>query len=158
VLYAIYSLKHEARSSEVYGKLTQTEMMEEVLDWPWLQGYQFNDPIYPTMHEQQSTKPREKPLNLVIVLEESLGATFVESLGGLPVTPEIEKLKEAGWWFEQLYATGTRSVRGIEAVMSGYMPTPAQSVVKLSLAQKKLFYAGGITRQPWLSHTVYLWR
>ncbi|HNW42228.1 MAG TPA: LTA synthase family protein, partial [Opitutaceae bacterium] len=57
----------------------------------------------------------------------------------MPVTPELEKLKETGWWFEELYATGTRSVRGIEAVVSGYLPTPARSVVKLSLAQKDFF-------------------
>jgi phosphoglycerol transferase MdoB-like AlkP superfamily enzyme len=90
----------------------------------------------PTMTEQRATMRRERPLNLVIVLEESLGATFVESLGGVPVTPELEKLKKEGWWFEQLYATGTRSVRGIEAVVTGFPPTPAQAVVKLALAQK----------------------
>jgi hypothetical protein len=75
----------------------------------------------------------------VIVLQESLGATYVESLGGLPTTPELEKLSTQGWWFEQMYATGTRSVRGIEAVVSGFMPTPAQSVVKLSLSQQNFY-------------------
>lgn len=139
VLYAIYSLKHEAHSSDVYGKLTREQIFHAAQDWPWLKEYQFNDPHHPTMHEQISAVRREKPLNLVIVLEESLGATFVQSLGGLAVTPELEKLKEEGWWFEQLYATGTRSVRGIEAVVSGFMPTPAQSVVKLSLAQHNFF-------------------
>ena len=33
-----------------------------------------------------ASRERERPLNLVIILEESLGATFVESLGGIPVT------------------------------------------------------------------------
>lgn len=144
VLYALYSLKHEAHSSDVYGKLSQTEIMTQVLSWPWLSGYKFDNTKLPTLHTQQAVRVRSKPLNLVIVLEESLGATFVESLGGLPVTPELEKLKAEGWWFEQLYATGTRSVRGIEAVISGYMPTPAQSVVKLSLAQKNFFTLGSL--------------
>ncbi|MDZ4099869.1 MAG: LTA synthase family protein, partial [Methylophilaceae bacterium] len=53
--------------------------------------------------------------------------------------PELEKLKSQGWWFENLYATGTRSVRGIEAVVTGFLPTPAQSVVKLSLSQDHFF-------------------
>ncbi|TFI13258.1 LTA synthase family protein, partial [Micrococcus endophyticus] len=64
---------------------------------------------------------------------------FVESLGGLPVTPNLEKLKSDGWWFEQLYATGTRSVRGIEAVVSGFLPTRARSTVKLSNSQRQFF-------------------
>lgn len=139
VVFAIYNLKHEAKSSEVYGKLDKPTVLKENLSWPWLQDYQFDNPDLPTLHQQTAAISRDKPLNLVILLQESLGATFVESLGGLPVTPELEKLKNEGWWFEQLYATGTRSVRGIEAVTAGFMPTPAQSVVKLSLSQKNFF-------------------
>lgn len=135
VLYALYSMKHEARSSEIYGKLSTAEMIQYSLDWPWLNAYQFNNPDYPTLHQQTAAISREKPLNLVIVLQESMGATFVKSLGGVDATPELDKLAEEGIWFERLYATGTRSVRGIEAVVSGYLPTPAQSVVKLSNSQ-----------------------
>jgi len=136
VLYALYNLKHEAHSSEMYGKLPTDEMLKQSLDWPWLKSYQFTNPDYPTAHWQQATVQRSKPLNLVIVLQESLGATFVQSLGGLAVTPELEKLKQQGIWFENLYATGTRSVRGIEAVVAGFPPTPAQSTVKLSNSQQ----------------------
>ncbi|WP_240221516.1 LTA synthase family protein [Rheinheimera hassiensis] len=136
VLYALYNLKHEARSSQIYGKLPTEQMLKQSLDWPWLKSYQFNNPQYPTAHWQQAVIKREKPLNLVIVMQESLGATFVQSLGGLAVTPELEKLKQQGIWFENLYATGTRSVRGIEAVVAGFPPTPAQSTVKLSNSQQ----------------------
>lgn len=135
VFYAVYSMRHEARSTEQYGKLAEAEMLQQALDWPWLKSYQFSDAKFPTLHYQQATVQRPKPLNIVIVLQESMGATFVQSLGGVAVTPELEKLKAEGIWFEQLYATGTRSVRGIEAVVAGYLPTPAQSVVKLSNSQ-----------------------
>ncbi|MBV2129094.1 LTA synthase family protein [Rheinheimera sp. SM2107] len=147
VLYALYSLKHEAHSSEIYGKLPDTEMLALALDWPWLKQTAFSNPGLPTVHYSQASVQRAKPLNLVIILEESLGATFVESLGGVAVTPELEKLKYDGWWFEQMYATGTRSVRGIEAVVSGFMPTPAQSVVKLSLAQQNFYTLGSTLSQ-----------
>lgn len=147
VIYAIYSLKHEAHSSEVYGKLPRSEVIALARDWPWLKNAAFVDSNYPTLHAQVSSVQRTKPLNLVIVLEESMGATFVKSLGGMGVTPELEVLKNEGWWFEQLYATGTRSVRGIEAVISGFMPTPAQSVVKLSLAQQNFFTLGSALEQ-----------
>lgn len=135
VLYALYSMKNEAKSSEIYGKLPTEDMLRQSLDWPWLKNYQFSYPEYPSLHFQQAAIKRDKPLNLVIVLQESMGATFVESLGGVPVTPELEKLAATGIWFERLYATGTRSVRGIEAVVAGYPPTPAQSTVKLSRSQ-----------------------
>lgn len=137
ILYALYSMKHEARSSEIYGRLSTSEMLQRSLDWPWLKKYGFNNPQYPTLHRQEAAIKHEKPLNLVIILQESMGATFVKSLGGLDVTPELEKLAGEGIWFEHLYATGTRSVRGIEAVVAGFMPTPAQSVVKLSKSQNK---------------------
>jgi phosphoglycerol transferase MdoB-like AlkP superfamily enzyme len=144
VLYALYSMKHEARSSEIYGKLPHKEMLQYSLDWPWLKSYQFNNPEYPTLHFQTATTMRARPLNLVIILQESMGATFVKSLGGLAVTPELEKLKSEGIWFDRLFATGTRSVRGIEAVIAGYLPTPAQSVVKLSNSQNNFTTLGSV--------------
>ena len=156
VLDAIASLRKEAKSSEIYGSMPRDKILAEVTGAPWLKDYAFTNPELPTLHFQGAAVPRERPLNLVIVLEESLGATFVESLGGLPVTPELEKLKGEGWWFEQLYATGTRSVRGIEAVVAGYAPTPARSVVKLSLAQQNFYtLALGLGKQGYQTEFVY---
>ncbi len=159
VTYAVYGMRHEARSSEVYGKMTEAEILEQVrLSRELLQDRRplLGDPEIPTLVDQPAGIKREKPLNLVIILEESLGATFVESLGGVPVTPEIEKLKKQGWWFEQLYATGTRSVRGIEAVTAGFLPTPAQAVVKLSLAQRNFSTLAAILgRQGYESEFIY---
>lgn len=156
VLDAVNSMRKEANSSEIYGDFPREKVFAEVKAAPWLQHYHFDHPELPTMHHQVAAIGRAKPLNLVIVLEESLGATFVQSLGGLPVTPELEKLKDEGWWFEQLYATGTRSVRGIEAVVAGYAPTPARSVVKLSLAQHNFYtLAAGLSRQGYHTEFVY---
>jgi phosphoglycerol transferase MdoB-like AlkP superfamily enzyme len=82
---------------------------------------------------EPSQAPR-RPLNVVIVLEESMGADFVKSLGGLPLTPELEKLKGQGWWFSNMIAAGHRSVRGIEAVTAGFPPSPLSSQVRLDHA------------------------
>lgn len=144
VSFAIYNLKHETESNQSYGSITDEEMLKEVKSAPWLLGYQFTSDHYPTLHHQTPTIQRDQPLNLVIVLEESLGATFEESLGGRPVTPRLEALKNDGWWFEDLYATGTRSVRGIEAVISGFLPSASRSVVKLSLSQTHFFTLAGL--------------
>jgi phosphoglycerol transferase MdoB-like AlkP superfamily enzyme len=156
VLDAWAAMSHEANSSEIYGKYPREKVFEVVKSAPWLRDQQFTSADMPTLHKQVAAIQRERPLNLVIVLEESLGATFVESLGGLPVTPELEKLKKEGWWFEQLYATGTRSVRGIEAVVAGYPPTPARSVVKLSLSQQNFYtLAAGLGKQGYHTEFVY---
>ena len=56
-------------------------------------------------------------------------------------------LLEQGIAFTNLYATGTRSVRGIEAVMTGFTPTPARSVVKLPKAQTGFFTIAEVLRQ-----------
>ncbi|WP_229491467.1 LTA synthase family protein [Massilia sp. HP4] len=156
VLDAIRAMGNEAKSSEIYGDFPREQVLAEVKAAPWLRDYRFPNPELPTLHYQQAAVQRSKPLNLVIVLQESMGATFVESLGGLPVTPELEKLKHEGWWFEQLYATGTRSVRGIEAVVAGYAPTPARSTVKLSLSQNNFYtLADGLGRQGYRTEFVY---
>lgn len=157
VSYALYSLQFEASTpDDMYGEMPVEDMLNEVKKAPWLQGYEFNNEKFPTLHYQKATIQRAKPLNLVILLQESLGATFIESLGGLPVTPEIEQLKSEGWWFENMYATGTRSVRGIEAVVAGNMPTPAPSVVKLSLSQQNFFtIADGLGKQGYQTSFMY---
>lgn len=156
VLDAFYSMQKEANSSEIYGPFKRDKVFALVKAAPWLKDLDFTSAELPTLHRQNAAVVRDRPLNLVIVLEESLGATFVQSLGGLPLTPELEKLKHEGWWFEQLYATGTRSVRGIEAVVAGYAPTPARSVVKLSLAQQNFYtLAMGLGKQGYHTEFVY---
>ena len=142
VTYEAYRMKDEAVSSEIYGKLPEADILAEVraaADGFGGPPRQWLSDDIPTLNRLTPTRQRDRPLNLVIVLQESLGATFVESLGGVPATPELEKLKHEGWWFEQLYATGTRSIRGIEGVTTGFLPTPAQAAVKLSLAQQDFF-------------------
>lgn len=138
VIYATYNLIKEDKSSEMYGKMSRDDIFR-------LTGHQ--DADIPTLTTLSPSRKRDKPLNLVIILQESLGATFVESLGGVPVTPNLERLKDQGIWFEQLYATGTRSVRGIEAVVTGFQPTPADSTVKLSKSQKHFFTIAALLAQ-----------
>ncbi len=147
VFYAVYSLHHENKSSKIYGKMPKAEIFK-------LTGAKDTD--IPTLKTLVPSVKRNNPLNLVIILQESLGATFVQSLGGKPVTPNLEKLKEQGIWLEQLYATGTRSVRGIEAVTAGFQPTPSESTVKLSLSQKNFFtLAALLAKQGYSTEFIY---
>lgn len=132
--HAVYNLRHESRAGERYGSMTEAQILETVkttaADYG-ITGFA-GHPELPTLRQQTSARTDQRHLNLVIILEESLGATYVGNLGGIEgLTPNLQQLGTQGWWFENLYATGTRSVRGIEAVTTGFLPTPARAVVKL---------------------------
>ncbi len=73
----------------------------------------------------------DKKKNLVIFLQESLGYQFVNQ----KITPNLMKLKEQGVWFDQCYSNGTRSVRGIAGVTSGFLAVPGKGVVKRAKSQ-----------------------
>jgi len=135
VLYAAYSLKNEASPSKMYGKMDEEEAYARVKKYMDVPLADFTDTEIPFLHTEYPDTILQKPYNVVIFLQESLGAEFVGSLGGLPLTPEFDKLTEEGVLFTNLYSTGTRSVRGIEAVVTGFLPSPSESVVKLSGAQ-----------------------
>ncbi len=139
VLYAVYLSRHDEVGGVPYGKMPFEQVVQILREDMGVPESAFTNPDFPTRHSQQSTMPRERPLNVVIVLLESQGAEFVGRMGGLPLTPNLDALAEEGIWFDNLYATGTRSVRGIEAVVSGFLPTPARAVVKLNKSQRDFF-------------------
>ncbi|MBI3772480.1 MAG: sulfatase-like hydrolase/transferase [Gammaproteobacteria bacterium] len=139
VLYSIYLANFEAEGGFKFGHMPAEQAIKIVKAETGFPESAFINPALPMLHKQQATVTRARPLNLVIVLEESLGAEFVGRLGGLPLTPNLDKLGDEGLWFENLYATGTRSIRGIEAVSAGFPPLPAGGVVKLNNSQKDFF-------------------
>ncbi len=147
VAYAIYAMKNEKDSRSVYGEMPEPEMYKRVRNHMRLPKEAFLDSEIPFLHKQAPEQKRERPLNLVIFLQESLGAEYVGSLGGLPLTPNIDRLSKEGLFFTNLYSTGTRTVRGIEAITSGFLPTPGRSVVKLGLSQHGFFTIAGLLKQ-----------
>ena len=145
--YAIYeTLRHEASGESPYGKLDYELAIETQRQAMGLPPEAFSSEQSPLLHRQEASRPRERPLNLVVLLQESLGAEFVGSLGGLPLTPEIDRWSQQGMNFERLYATGTRSVRGIEAVLTGFPPTTSRAVVKLPRSQRGFFTLAELLR------------
>ncbi|QIM66417.1 hypothetical protein A4G16_03005 [Mannheimia granulomatis] len=138
VLYAVQQLKDEDKSSEQYGKMSVEEMLNIVKQSRNRAASDYISEELPTLTENKASY-QGKAKNIVIILEESLGAQFVGSLGGKELTPNLDKLSKEGWYFTNLYATGTRSVRGIEAVTTGFTPTPARAVVKLTKSQNNFF-------------------
>jgi phosphoglycerol transferase MdoB-like AlkP superfamily enzyme len=141
VAYAVYELSHEDEGFP-YGEVDAAASIAEEREAIALPPESFLNDQIPTLHYQSATQHPDKPLNLVIIVEESLGAEFVGALGGLPLTPNIDRWANNGIWLERLYATGTRSARGLEAILTGFPPTTSQSVLKLGKAQRDFFTLG----------------
>lgn len=145
LLYDLYERRRDRYNQGVrYGDLTDEETLAVILEEAGLSADDMPRADIPTLRFQQATYRRERPLNLVIVVEESLGAEFVGSLGGQDLTPELDSLADEGIWLERLYATGIRSVRGIETVVTGFPPTPRLAVVKLAETQTGFFTLPGL--------------
>lgn len=139
LLYAWNSLKqHENDPARVYGKMPEPELLARIKKYMLLADIK-EDSSIPFLHTQTTSFPNKNPYNLVIILEESLGAEYVGCLGGLPLTPRLDQLSKEGLLLTGLYSTGTRTVRGIEATVCGFLPTPGSSVVKLGLSQQNFF-------------------
>lgn len=71
------------------------------------------------------------PRNIVLISVESLSARYLGAYGNQHgLTPNLDRLAAAGLRFDQLYATGTRTVRGLEALSLGTPPIPGQAIVR----------------------------
>ncbi len=69
--------------------------------------------------------------NVVMVVVESLSADFMERFGSNQgITPVLDSLASNGIVFSRMYATGTRTVRGMEALSLAVPPTPGNSIVR----------------------------
>lgn len=81
--------------------------------------------------EITSTNQKEIQPNVVLIMVESLSAEFLGSYGNTQnLTPNLDKLAKESLFFNNLYASGTRTVRGMEAVTLSVPPTPGSSIVK----------------------------
>jgi phosphoglycerol transferase MdoB-like AlkP superfamily enzyme len=70
-------------------------------------------------------------LNVVVVASESFGAEFSKLHGsGRDWMPNFDAYAKQGLWFANTYASGTRTVRGLEAISSSFPPIPTVSILR----------------------------
>lgn len=73
----------------------------------------------------------EKKYNVIFVSIESMSADFMKYFGNNEnITPNLDALAQQGLFFTNLKATGTRTVRGLEALSLAIPPTPGNSIVR----------------------------
>lgn len=69
--------------------------------------------------------------NIVVITMESMSGAFLEAYGNEDhITPTLDTLLHRGLAFDSLYATGNRTVRGLEAITLCMPPCSGESVVK----------------------------
>ncbi len=69
--------------------------------------------------------------NIVLITVESLSASFMERYGGTDgITPNLDRIAKESLVFNNLFAVGNRTVRGLEAVTLSRPPSAGESIVK----------------------------
>ncbi len=142
--YAYYSYNKESdKLTQSYGKINLTEAYGRVskrLNIPLGSELPFNRQEPTHFHSSQ-------PKNLVILIEESLGSQFVGFSGGdANITPNLEKLSHEGLAFTNLFSNGTRSIRGLAAMTSGWLPIAGEGVIKRNKSQSDFFTVASLLK------------
>ena len=104
----------------------------------------FNNPAnpeFPFEIKREKKFPRTKAKNLVILMVESLTTKYVDSLANnnYKVTPNLDRLVHEGVSFVNFFASGQRSVDGIQSIVTGVPPLPGMpNITSLSANYSRL--------------------
>ena len=136
VIYAVYANKYESNVKE-YGSMSINDAIDRVKHKLNIQSdhsdYIFNRAVTTNFVQQKSK-------NLVIFIQKSIGAQFVESIGGeAGITPNFNRLSNEGLLFTDAYSNGTRSIRGLAGLVAGNYSVPGKGVLKRNKSQKDFF-------------------
>jgi len=132
----LYSLFAAFRNNSLdydsfYAKEDEKEIFSNLKDTLSTKNSVFVHPKDNDIVRQIANKGEEKDYNVMILMVESLSGKFLESLNGQKgLTPNLDAIAKKSLFFSNFYATGTRTVRGMEAVTLSIPPTPGRSIVK----------------------------
>ncbi|HEX8028711.1 MAG TPA: LTA synthase family protein [Vicinamibacterales bacterium] len=122
--YSTASLDYEA----YYAQLPAAEASQRVAR---LIGQP--DPSLGLLRRFEPARHHARPLDIVVVMEESLGSEFSTRFGGPDapdLTPQLDKWSHDGIALTNLIANGNRTVRGLEGVLASFLPLPGDAIVK----------------------------
>ena len=135
----IFSFSAAARRNELdYDKFYKTIPQAQALDILKSVGVnrQPTGGVMPAAYSNnaQRTKAlgpfKRRPKNVVLISVESLSAEYLGAYGNQEnLTPYLDKLASESLVFDKLFATGTRTVRGLDALSIAIPPIPGQAIV-----------------------------
>lgn len=102
--------------------------------------------IYRNISAGNNTEAPYQP-NVIMITIESFSAEYMRRYGNTKsLTPFLDSLSNYCIAFDNLYATGTRTVRGMEALSLSIPPTPGNSIVRRN-NNDSLLTVGSIFKQ-----------
>ncbi len=105
-----------------------------------------NDEIF-NINRTIDNSGEERRLNIMLVMVESFSADFLHYFGNnKQITPNLDRLIDDSLFFTNLYATGTRTTRGLEAVTLSIPPTPGRSIVKRIGRESNMYSFGNVLK------------
>lgn len=132
-----YAFTHSELDYEQFYPSIDEKVAEETL----LQSLQAG-----SIERKIVSQQAEKHYNVVLISVESLSAEYLTMYGNDDNrTPFLDELAKKSMFFTNLYATGNRTVRGLEALTLCLPPTPGESVVKRK-DNKDKFTTGSVFR------------
>jgi phosphoglycerol transferase MdoB-like AlkP superfamily enzyme len=104
--------------------------------------------------KQDTAKASIKP-NVILIFIESMSASFMQAFGNeANITPNLDRLAQNSLFFTNTFATGTRTIRGMEAATLSIPPTPGRSIVKRP-NNTKLYTIGEVFKQQGYDRTFF---
>ena len=129
-LFAAYR-NNELNYDQFYKRLPNEEALELIKKQITTPESTFIDSSKPGVVRKIVNEGPENKLNVVLIGIESFSADFMGIFGNEKnLTPQLDSLARHSLVFSNLYATGTRTVRGLEALSLCVPPTPGQSIVR----------------------------
>ena len=132
----IYSFFAELRNNKLdfktfYSSISDEEAFQIVRDNLQEENAKFLTNDFSIKRKIKDSLSSENKPNVVFILIESMSASFMSEFGNEEkITPFLDSISNQSLFFKNLYATGNRTVRGMEAVTLSIPPTPGQSIVK----------------------------
>jgi len=77
-------------------------------------------------------------VNVVVIVWESLTAKLNSAYGDTTTLPYLIKLSKESMYFDNFYANGTRSDKGLVSIFSGYYPQTKHSIMKETAKARSL--------------------
>ena len=114
---------YETMDDTLLSKILKEQVSEQ-------KNQENNTGIYNIARRIEDEQPPER-LNVMLISVESLSAQFLTRFGETRnITPFMDDWFRKGKLFTNFYATGTRTIRGLEAITLSIPPTPGRSIVK----------------------------
>jgi phosphoglycerol transferase MdoB-like AlkP superfamily enzyme len=94
--------------------------------------------------------------NVILIVWESFTKKIVDtSIDGQQVTPNFNRLKKEGVYFNNIYSSGDRTHKGIAAILSGYPALPNTSIIRFPQKSAKLELVSNAFKEHNYSSTFY---